>query len=100
MGELVMITKTFICDLCKKSVGEFELFQLSTNLTIPKSNGYLLSLATVKKDICKCCLKAKGIVIEETEDRKIAVEIEQKNQKTFESKILDLLEDLGVAFVE
>lgn len=95
-----MITKTFICDLCKKSVGELELYQVSTSLSIPQYSGYSKSYATVKKDICKCCLTEKGIVIEGTDDRKKIAENEEKNQKTFETKVLELLEDLGVAFVE
>jgi|GEM_PF-1135952 len=96
-----MITKTFICDMCKKSVGESELFQVSTSLTIPKqSNTYSRTLASSTKDICKDCLKAKGIVTEKSDDDKKNDAISQNNQKTFESKVLDLLEDLGVAFTE
>jgi hypothetical protein len=94
-----MITKTFICDLCKKSVGETELLALEVNLSMPKSpSGYTQRL-TVKKDICKDCLEKKGIVTVVT-DEKQRETITAKNQKTLEDKLIDILEDLGVAFQE
>ena len=94
-----MITKTFICDLCKKSVGEMELLPLEVNLTMPKSpSGYAQRL-TVKKDICKDCLEKKGIVIK-LADHSETEKITQSNQKTLETKLIEILEDLGVAFAE
>ena len=92
-----MITKTFICDLCKNSVGETELVLLVVEVTMPKApNGYAQRL-TVKKDICRDCLEKKGIVTKIT-DEKQRDEIIAKDQKTLESKFVDLLVDLGVVF--
>ena len=94
-----MITKTFICDLCKKSVGETELIPLDVNLSMPKSpSGYTQRL-TAKRDICKECLKAKGIVTEITDEKQRETVI-TKSQKTFEEKFVDMLADLGVAFCD
>jgi hypothetical protein len=99
MGGYEMITKTFICDLCKKSVGEMELLPMQVDLTMPKApNGYPQRL-TVKKEICRECLEKKGVVttIADEKEREI---ITAKNQKTLENKIVDFLADLGVAFTE
>lgn len=95
-----MITKTFICDLCKKSVGESELFKVATAITIPKQkNSYSQKLASCDKDVCRECLEKKGLVTDAIENGDKKEEFQQ-NQKTFESKFVDFLEDIGVAFVE
>jgi len=95
-----MITKTFICDLCKKSVGESELYPLSVNLTVPKQkNTYSAKLASCNKDVCRECLGKRGLVTDAIENGEKKEEFQQ-NQKTFESKFIDFLEDIGVAFVE
>lgn len=96
-----MITKTFICDLCKKSVGESELFKVVTAITIPrqKNDCYSRNLASCDKDVCRECLEKKGLVTDAIENGDKKEEFQQ-NQKTFESKFVDFLEDIGVAFVE
>ena len=44
-----MVTKTFICDLCKKSVGESELYPITITITRPaKSYNKMLSVAKDK----------------------------------------------------
>ena len=47
-------------------------------------------------DICKDCLKAKGFIVEKppTENS------EKHNAITLEDKLYDILEDMGVSFVE
>ena len=97
-----MITKTFICDVCKKSVGEFDLFKVTTNLEFPKQTGSYktTNLASCQKDVCRECLEKKGLITEGYGEKENAKETEAKNQKTFESKFIDFLEDIGVAFVE
>lgn len=99
-----MITKTFICDVCKKSVGETELLKVSASVTVPKQVSYsgkksysAQKLLSCDKDICKDCMKAKGLIdlSKEGEEQE-----ETGNQKTFEAKLIDILEDLGVVFVE
>ena len=95
-----MITKTFICDVCKKSVEESELYPLSVSLTIPKQkNTYSSKLASCNKDVCRECLEKKGLITDAIENGDKKEEFQQ-NQKTFESKFIDFLEDIGVAFVE
>ena len=95
-----MITKTFICDVCKKSVGETELFPLSVSLTIPNQRSvYSAKLVNCNKDVCRECLEKKGLITDAVENGDKKEEFQQ-NQKTFESKFIDFLEDIGVAFVE
>ena len=96
-----MKTTTYICDVCKKSVGEAELFEVSTSLAVPKQErGYSKTLTSCKKDVCRDCLEKKGIVTAGygiKDEHELA---ETKNQKTLESKLIDILEDLGVSFGE
>lgn len=95
-----MITRTFICDVCKKSVGEAELFRVNTKITTPKQdNRGLGCLVSCDKDICRGCLEKKGLIAEYSSDDKKHEQVAQ-NQKTFEAKVIDFLEDIGVAFVE
>jgi hypothetical protein len=99
-GMNFMITKTFICDACKKSVGESELFNVSISITVPKQpNTYSQKLVSASKDICKSCLEKRGILAIVPGD-KSAQEVEAANKKTVETKFIDILEDLGVAFTD
>ena len=92
-----MITKTFICDLCKKSVGESELTTLSISLDMtPSANGYRKTIRA-SKDVCKECLEKKGVLVTVPDDEKHE-DVYAKNQKSIEDKIVDFLADLGVAF--
>lgn len=92
-----MVTKTFTCDLCKKSVGETDLVAINASLNMLKApNGYQ-RLLTAKKDICHDCLEKKGILVAVT-DEKQREEIYTKNKKTLEDKFVDLLVELGVVF--
>lgn len=94
-----MITKTFICDVCKKSVGETELKSLSISMKgVIAPNGYA-STQTVSKDICKECLEKKGILSSVPDGQKYE-DVNAKNNKSLEDKLMDILEDLGVAFAE
>ena len=99
-----MITKTFICDVCKKSVGESELLKVSASVTVPKQVSYsgkksysTQKLLSCDKDICKDCMTAKGLIVLSKEGEE---QDEIVNPKTFEEKFIDFLEDIGVAFVE
>lgn len=95
-----MKTTSYICDICKKSVSEKDLVLVEVkveNICFETTNGYRRRNATL--DICKGCLRKKGFTVEpvtkDTEE-----EIAAKNTKTLENKIIDFLEDLGVAFQE
>ncbi|MHB8124690.1 MAG: hypothetical protein ACYDEJ_03440 [Desulfitobacteriaceae bacterium] len=96
-----MKTTTYICDVCKKSVGEAELCQVESSIKIPRQDHRgAMKLVGCNKDICKDCLIKKGLLIEysgsdEERSKQVAA-----NQKTFESKFIDFLEDIGVVFVE
>jgi len=97
-----MRTTTFICDVCKKSVGEFDLFKVSTTIEFPQRTGNFRTnkLAQCQKDVCRECLEKKGLVTEGYGEKGKEEESAAKNQKTFEDKFVDFLEDIGVAFVE
>lgn len=92
-----MKTEIYTCDLCKKSVGSNQLSHITLN-----TRGITLSPnkyhSDIKIDICKDCLKKKGFIIEATPEE--VEQADKANQKTIESKIIDILEDLGVAFHE
>jgi hypothetical protein len=94
-----MRTTTFICDVCKKSVGETELCQVDTSVKMPRLDRGM-KLASCNKDVCKECLTKKGLLIEYSGSDKERADQVASNQKTLESKLIDILEDLGVAFQE
>ena len=95
-----MRTITFICDTCKKSVGESELYKVSTSINIPKGpNSSSGRLVSCEKDICKECLEKKGLVTFLTSDEyEKRTQATISNQKTLEAKLIDFLADLGVLF--
>ena len=93
-----MKTTTYICDKCKKSVGAEDLIEIKFSASLIKKPTGDNSLQIIKKDICKKCLEEKGLIVEFDQEK-----YEQnlnKNEKTIEDKILEFLEDLGVAFQE
>jgi|WetSurMetagenome_2_1015567.scaffolds.fasta_scaffold1303762_1 hypothetical protein len=99
-----MKTTTYICDDCKKSVGELDLCSIRVTLTVStKMSGSYVSnhsVNPIEKEVCVDCLKKHGIVSQEFIDNKQSRELEAKNVKTIEDKMLDILEDLGVHFDE
>jgi len=92
-----MITKTYICDICKKSVGESELVNLSIRADILKNSDGRRTYATVSKDVCTECLEKKGVLTTVPEGQKFN-DVLEKNHKSLKDKILDFLSDLGVMF--
>jgi len=92
-----MKTQIFTCDLCKQSKSENDLCHLTVGtrgITISPNKYH----SDINIDICKDCLEKKGFVIK-PEDKMIEAEI-NKNKKTLEDKIVDILQDLDVAFHE
>jgi len=96
-----MITKTFICDKCKKSVGEFELLSLKVTIREAKPTSvYARNLADSEKDICKECLVKTGMIPTNFEQQSDKDEASIANKKTLDTKLIEILEDLGVQFCE
>lgn len=93
-----MKTTTYICDKCKKSVGKDDLVEISFSAKLIKMPNNYSSSQTISKDVCKDCLKEKGLIIE-FEPEKHEQDL-KKNVKTIEDKLIDILDDLGVAFQE
>jgi hypothetical protein len=93
-----MKTTNYICDMCKTSKSEEDLCQMriSTKGIRIKEGGYYNELNV---DICKECLEKKGFIINKKTEESIE-EIEKKNSKTLESKLIEILDDLGVQFYE
>lgn len=97
-----MKTTTYICDVCKKSVSDKELVGIEVGVEnicfeLTACSGY--KRAKARLEICKDCLRKKGFVIQAVAKESEA-EAKAQNQKTLESKIIDILEDLGVSFCE
>lgn len=99
-----MKTTTYICDICKQSVSSDDLISFEAALigsvAFSDSRNLSYSNKSVHKDICKGCLEKFGFDITKHENREDRESMQSKNAKTLESKFVDLLEDLGVAFVE
>jgi hypothetical protein len=93
-----MVTKTFICDKCQKSVDEVDLFKVDISIRNSQQAKYLPALASCIKDICRGCLVENGIIFEHFNEIKKNAERNSENQKTLESKITNFLVDLGVVF--
>lgn len=93
-----MKTVVYTCDSCKQSKSETDLSRIRVN-----TRGITISLnkhhSEIEYDICKDCLKKKGFIVEPSPEMQ-ENEVRNHNSKTLESKLLDLLEDLGVQFVE
>lgn len=93
-----MKTEVYTCDICKqsKSKGDLCSMDVSTRGITLTENKY----APAKHfDICKDCLKKHGFVVIAS-SREEAVEADKSNEKTLENRIIDILEALGVAFIE
>ena len=93
-----MKTEVYTCDVCKqsKSKGDLCYMDVSTRGITLTENKF----APAKHfDICKDCLKKRGFVVSAS-TKEEAVEADRSNEKTLENKIIDILEALGVSFVE
>lgn len=82
------------CDFCKKQKDLKEMARISVEVSgirIKDCDRY----NPMKIDICKECLREKGFEVDGSYE-----EVAEKNKKTLEDKFLEILEDLGVEFVE
>ena len=94
-----MKTTTYICDKCKQSKSETDIVAVDVSYKLTKpGNNYGHNTAATKKDICKQCLDKLGLLTEWPKDD--VDEFLKKNSKTLEDKFIQMLEDLGVQFVE
>lgn len=91
------IEQSNICDKCKQSKSETDIFSIDISYKIKTQSSYYHSVSA-KKDICKQCLDKLGLLTELPS--KDTDEMAKKNAKTFEDKFVDLLCDLGVQFEE
>lgn len=94
-----MKTEVYTCDICKQSKSISDLSSISVNtrgITISENKYH----ADLKFDICKECLKKHGFVVNPKDEDKTEEEAKSINKKTLESKLLDILDDLGVQFYE
>lgn len=91
-------TTMYICDICKQSKSKEDLARLEI-----KANGIHIkgcnTYTPLKIDVCPDCLKKKGFVVETKTEEEVK-EAMAKNKLTIEDKIYEILEDMGVAFVE
>lgn len=90
-------TTVYTCDICKQSKDRDDLAKIEVKtggIRIKKCDRY----NPLKIDICKDCLKRKGFLVEvKDEDNEQA---QKQNKATIEDKLYEILEDIGVAFVE
>ena len=93
-----MRTETYICDICKQSKSKDDLAKISI-----KSEGIIMKnvwYGGLQIDVCPECLKKKGFIVDKKIIEKDLESAQLKNKKTLEDKLFDILEDMGVAFVE
>ena len=93
-----MKTINYICDKCKKSVEADELVAIGLTASFIRGLDNNLLINSAEKDICKTCLKEKGLLIES--EQKTYSDDMLHNDKIFETKMIEILEELGVAFLE
>jgi hypothetical protein len=91
-----MVTQTYICDDCKQSVGKEDLCSIEVSIGFNEAS-YTRRGKSLKKDICKDCLRKRDMLVESQDG--VAVEPAIKTS-TFEKKFMDFLVDLGVMFEE
>lgn len=93
-----MRTETYICDLCKQSKSKNDL----SKITI-KTEGIMIKnqpYSGIQVDVCSDCLRKKGFIVDIKESKTSVENAQATNRKTIEDKLFDILDDLGVAFVE
>ena len=93
-----MRTETYICDICKQSKSKDDLAKISI-----KSEGINMKnvgYGGLQIDVCPDCLKKKGFIVDKKMIESDLESAQLKNKKTLEDKLFDILEDMGVAFVE
>lgn len=90
-------TIVYTCDICKQSKSKNDLAKITV-----KSDGIKMKnvYGGITVDICPDCLKKKGFVVEEKPTEEEQELVEKQNKATLEDKIYEILEDMGVAFVE
>jgi hypothetical protein len=90
-----MKTTIHTCDKCKLSKAKEDIIVIDISYYIgrPNKNFYNVKLS---RDLCKSCLVELGLLTELSETA--TDEDLKKNDKTLESKFIDLLCDLGVVF--
>lgn len=84
-------------DIFKQSKGKNELAKIevkSEGIRIRNCDRY----SPLKIDICKDCLKRKGFLVEIKDEE--AEQAEMQNKATLKDKLYEILDDLGVAFIE
>lgn len=91
-------TEVYTCDICKqsKSIGDLAKIRVSSEGIKMKNVGY----NGITIDICSSCLQKKGFIVDAKPTKEEQEKVEIKNAKTLEDKLLDILEDIGVAFAE
>ena len=95
-----MITKTFICDKCKQSVGDDQLIRLTTSMSVPAPTNYNPKATTrinVEKDVCIECLKKAKVFKKDYDPNNVDV---KQVKDDFQDAFVSILEEIGVRFEE
>lgn len=91
-----MVKTVITCDICGKEISpEPVTFEICVAGLRMKSRFGNYSQKKISENICKECLKEKGFIIDVKDQEEM-----EKNTVTLEDKLLDILTDLGVSFVE
>lgn len=93
-----MITNTYVCDKCGKSVGEKDLYQLVCELGAIGEASYRRNKES--KHICTDCLKKEGLLVEVVKPGPKGENEVDIEHKAFKEKVVDLLKELEVVFAD
>lgn len=91
-------TTVFTCDICKQSKSRDDLAKITIKSEGIRMKGIGYNGITV--DICPDCLKKKGFCVEPKSTDEENDLMAKQNKTTLEDKFYEILEDMGVAFVE
>jgi hypothetical protein len=88
------------CDVCKQSKSENDLAQISVTtrgITISPNRNH----PPITYDVCGDCLRKKGFAItQEPRNEEENAQDGRQNKAALETKLLDILENLGVMFYD
>lgn len=87
-------TTVYTCDVCKQNKNKSDLTQIEVTTDSTRIESFS-KYNPLKIDICKECLKEKGFSVENKNEQ-----AHEQNKEILRNKMIDILREIGVAFIE
>lgn len=87
-------TTVYTCDVCKQNKSKSDLTQIEVTTDSTRIESFS-KYNPLKIDICKECLKEKGFLVEYKN-----IHGHEQNKEILRNKMIDILREIGVAFIE